>query len=281
MDTTILKNYDVKNITFKKPEKISDKITIFNIKYNKTSNFVIQTPKFLVPNIPTIYCHKTMKFYKLRIVAHDYAFEKKTKDFVNKIKEIESYIKEKSPNLWKKCGYSDKNKKFVNSVLYNKEKTKVNFYFNLQLYDNKPILSVYDWKKNKQDFDYLIPNSHAYSLIWLENIWIKSRKIGLNWVILQMKVYLPIYKITECLIEDEYDNDSDVEDIKSEKSINNGIKLKDHPIYKRFFNMKRFGVPVQSIQSKMNIENYDTQIILKDYRIFTPRTIGLILFILN
>ena len=35
MKNIILKDYSLENITFKKPEKITDKTTVFKIKYEK------------------------------------------------------------------------------------------------------------------------------------------------------------------------------------------------------------------------------------------------------
>ena len=119
---------------------------------------------------------------------------------------------------------------------------------------------MFDHNKNKQSFDYLIPYSKAYSLIMLESIWIKSHKIGLNWTVLQMKVYLPIYKINECLIKDEEELDetyksnavSNKNNTVSDESIkSNTILVKDHPNYRKYFNMKRFGVPNIIIKTKM------------------------------
>ena len=49
MGERVLKNPNINNITFKKPEKISNKIYIIDIKYNTNKQFIIQTPKFLVP----------------------------------------------------------------------------------------------------------------------------------------------------------------------------------------------------------------------------------------
>ena len=41
MSNEILHDFDIDKITFKKPEKISDKITVFDIKYNKIQNFIV------------------------------------------------------------------------------------------------------------------------------------------------------------------------------------------------------------------------------------------------
>lgn len=253
----ILKNYDLDKIIFKKPEKISDKITIFNIKYND-HDFLIQTPKFFIPDIPTIYCHQNRNFCNLKIVAHNYKFENNTKNFVKKISELDSYIINKQEYFYEKIKKkTPENIKFINSFYINKTNTKVNFYFGIQIEKNNPIISIYDWKKIKKNIDYIIPNSYGYSILWLQNIWIKSNKIGINWTIIQMKIYYPILKIDECLIEDEEYFDS----IDKEK---NKIMFKDHDIYSKYFKMKRFKVPIESIKHKLSLENLNPNIIMKN-----------------
>ena len=147
---------------------------------------------------------------------------------------------------------------------------------------NKPAVSIFDWEKNPTDMNYIMPQSMSYSIIWLQNIWFKDNKVGLNWVILQMKVYLPIYQIEKCLIIDDLEiivdqieqnkikeksntgllsDQNTREEISSSKS---GIKLMDHPIYSKYFNMKRFKIPIPAIQMKLKMNNLDPNIILKD-----------------
>jgi len=275
MGERVLKNPNINNITFKKPEKISNKIYIIDVKYNKNKQFIIQTPKFLVPFLPSIYSHRNLNFYKLCLEANNYLFNNSTKQFVKLIKNIDTYIKDKSPNFWKKCGYSEKKKTFKNSYNFNKNKSKVYFYFGIQVLNNNPEISIYDWKKDEKSYNYITPQSRAYSLIWLKNIWLKGRKIGLNWVILQMKIYLPIYKIKECLIEDDEDEinfktiqddtnmqDTNIQDTNmQDTNIQKKLNMEDDPVYGKFFKMKKFGIPIECIRHKLKMESLDPNII--------------------
>ena len=270
MSSIVIKNPDIGKIYFKKPQRITDKIYTFDVKYNKNANFIIQTPKMLIPNAPYIYQHQNIKFYKIPLIGDNYKFDENTKNFIKIIKEIDNLVKLKMNYFWKKCGFSEKRKSFVDSYNFNSKKTKVFMYPGIQVYNNKPEISIFDWEKNKKDYNFIVPQSKAYSLIWLKNIWLKTRKIGLNWVVLQMKIYLPIYKIDECLIEDEEqihkkmtiqesqptENTNDNEDV--------GIKYIDHPIYSKFFKMKKFGIPIPSIKHKLQMENLNTEIIDND-----------------
>lgn len=277
MALNILKNYNIENIIIKKPEKITDKITIFNVKYNE-NEFLIQTPKFFIPDNPNIYSHNNRNFCNLKVIAHNYKFENNTQNFIEKIEKIDNFISEQSSKFYDKIKQKKpQNIKFINSFYFNKTRTKAHFYFNLQINKNKPMLSVYDWKKQKQDIDYIIPNCYGYSLLWLQNIWIKSNKIGINWVIIQMKIYYPILKIDECLIEDEdkfeFNNQNLSEKNSEKKNLDqNKIKYKDHTIFGKFFKMKKYKVPIQSIKQKLILENIDPDIILHDEEEYISET---------
>ena len=258
MNDIVLTNYTLNNITFSRPEYISKNTVLFNVKYN-SKKFIIQTPKLLIPVKPIFNTTNNYKSCSIKFNAYNYNFCNITKTFIKNIESIDKFIKAKSPYFWEKCGLSKNNKKFVNTIQNNR--TTPSFYCDVQFYRNEAILPIFDHNKNKQSFDYLIPYSKAYSLIMLESVWVKSRKIGLNWTVLQMKVYLPIYKINECLIKDEEEIEeiykSNTALINNNTTLDDNIKsdtilVKDHPNYIKYFNMKRFGVPDIIIKTKMN-----------------------------
>ena len=263
MNDTVLTNYDLNNISFSRPEHISKKTVLFNVKYN-SKKFIIQTPKLQIPVKPIYNTNNNYKSCSIKFNAYNYNFCSTTKKFIKNIESIDKFIKAKSPYFWEKCGRSKNNKKFVTTIQTNLETSRNTtpfFYCNVQFYQNEAILPMFDHNKNKQSFDYLIPYSKAYSLIMLESVWIKSHKIGLNWTVLQMKVYLPIYKINECLIKDEEELDETYKSnavlnknntVSDESIKSNTILVKDHSNYRKYFNMKRFGVPNIIIKTKMN-----------------------------
>lgn len=268
MSSIVIKNPDIGKIYFKKPCRVTDKIYTFDVKYNKNANFIIQTPKMLIPNAPYIYQHQNIKFYKIPLIGDNYKFDDNTKNFIEIIKSLDDLVKSKMSYFWKKCGFSEKKKSFVDSYNFNSKKSKVFMYPGIQVYNNKPEITIFDWQKNKKEYEYIIPQSRAYSLIWLKNIWLKSRKIGLNWVVLQMKIYLPIYKIDECLIEDEEQlhkkmTIQEQPETAPKKKVE-GTRYIDHPIYSKFFKMKKFGIPIASIQHKLKMDNLNPSIIEND-----------------
>ena len=113
-------------------------------------------------------------------------------------------------------------------------------------------INIYNSYNQSVNEDYIVEQSECYALLHLKNIWINENKYGLNWEIVQLKVYPPIYKLEQCFIYDS--------NIKKELY----IQYKDDPIYKKFFKMKRIGVPIQNIQLEIKKENLDENVILKD-----------------
>lgn len=249
----VLKSFDVSNITFKKPERVGKNSFMCKLHYEKQKRIIFQTPKLHVPYVPTVYRHKNFVFYKLCLEADRLKFDKSVQQLFKQIEHIDRFIKSRASMLWEKIGYSKRGKKFKNSVFYNDEKTRGYLYTSIQVYQRKPVLSIFDAYKEPQGYDYLIPESRAYSLIWLDNVWMKSNKMGLNWVVLQMKVYLPIYKLDFCFIEEPDTTASDA-----------GVALYKHPVYQKYFKMKKMGVPVASIQHKLRMDGLDASIILKN-----------------
>uniref|UniRef100_A0A6C0IW68 Uncharacterized protein n=1 Tax=viral metagenome TaxID=1070528 RepID=A0A6C0IW68_9ZZZZ len=246
----VLKNFDIDKITFSRPDKISKNVTIFNVKYANNQKFVIQTPRLLIPNKPMYYENNNYKSCSLKLQSYNCDFDKTTKNFFSKLQKIDKFVQSKADVLWTKAGLSKNKKRFI-PTLYSKIKNPY-FYCNIQMYNKNPIINVYDYAKNEQSIDYIIPYSKTYSILILDNIWLKSRKIGLNWTILQLKIYLPVHKIDRCLIVEE----SELELEKNDNSNNNNLIVSEHPDYKPFFNMKRFGVPRHIIEIKMKQKGF-------------------------
>lgn len=265
MANIILKNPSTDTITFKQYEQTGKHSFVYKIKHNKRDNFIIQTPKLLVRYIPTVYTHKNYCFYKLCLEMDRMEFDPEVKRFVKFLEKVDKYVQEKAGKMWTSIGYSKKRKKFKPSVCYKQENGKGFSYFNIQVYNNKPEISIFDWKKEKQQLEYIMPGSRAYSLLWLDSVWFKSNKFGLNWVILQMKVYLPIYRIEECLIEDDTDNKAQDSSVSASScataEASSMVPLREHPVFCKFFKMKKFGIPVPSIQQKLQMEQLDPHII--------------------
>lgn len=247
-------NINISNLIINNEQHLTQNTKIKNIMYNN-NKLIIQTPKLTVPFLPKIFKHNNVTFYKLQLIGK--LFNKKDNNFFKFIKNIDNYIKKRIKT----------NQRFIKTYKYNNNKERTIFNFNFQTYNNKPVANIYDSEKKLKTYKYICKYSKAYSLLWLKNIWIKSNKIGLNWIILQMKVYLPFYKIDKYLIIDDDDDDDDNgHNYDKHKSVNtNHIKLIDHPIFRKYFMMKKYGVPINNIKLKMKTNKLDYTIIDEDY----------------
>ena len=117
MDNIILHNYSLKNISFSRPERISKNTTLFYVKYNNKQKFLIQTPKISIAKI----LNKNKIIDQIRLIINNQEYCDLSKKFIKSIKEIDSYIKNKSEYFFKKFYLSKNNKKFIQSV-YTKNK---------------------------------------------------------------------------------------------------------------------------------------------------------------
>jgi len=224
MSVIDLKTIDLSHFKIKQSYMTSKKKTILaNIKYY-SSNFIIQTPVALILSPPSININK--KFYQTSLFYEHYKFNKKIKYFVDKINEIEYYLLDK---LQTKC-------KYINSI---KSSNKDNVFFNLklQMFNSKPVLSIFDKNKQKKSLEYILPRSRAISIIYLKEIWISNNKIGFNWILLQTKIYLPFLYIEECLITEEI-----------EKKGNNTC-------FDKYTKMLKMGVPLKAIEFELEKNN--------------------------
>jgi len=122
--------------------------------------------------------------------------------FIDRVKEIEDLFYKNSPYIWKKIGEGSSGKEFISSIRYSKDKEKAYINLNIQVEKGKPIAQVYDKDKRAVSLDYIAEGSTGYCIVYLRGVWRKGDKMGLSFVLVQSKVYLPIYKLKECIILD-------------------------------------------------------------------------------
>lgn len=247
MSPIILKNnIDTHNI------EISD-ITRYNcnhyswpIKYNG-SNMCIQS------------CYLNMtkynkNFNNISLSTYHKPIQSSKKKFISLIRNIDKHMITQINTLKKKIKYAKK-------ILYRKSYIVQNKYiyynFSLQQFNKKIICNVYDEDKHIQDLEYIEPGCDIYTILWLKNIWLKDNKAGLNYIVVQLKVYKPIIYTNKCLIIE--DNDIFVPDKKAIVSKDTSEKV--DPLYAVYFKMKKMGVPIQAIQMKMKLAGHDPNIL--------------------
>jgi hypothetical protein len=127
------------------------------------------------------------------------------------------------------------------------------------------------WEGNLLEFpekSYIIP------IVYVENIINKDNKWRINLKLVQICVF-PLYqKFGKCIID--FDNAHYIENRKISQTndtldeINNyvSIKMIDHPLYGKYFKMRKMGIPKAAVIQKMNneISNIDSfEILNRDY----------------
>ena len=207
---------------------------------------LIQIPKGRIIPHPQIFNNPRLHFINVSV---SYNQNKTVTDFCNMIKSIESNI------------ISSIKSKYTVVSSINSDDKRVYFNLSIQVYNNEPIISIFDPYKNKQSINYIIPQSSAICLISPKNIWKSKNKIGINWVLVQTKVFQPIIKIEECLIMDEFDEQPllNYHNISSSETIvnsdNEDTNSDDDTLtkkYEKYFKMKKMGVPLGAIEIEMS-----------------------------
>jgi hypothetical protein len=260
----MIRTIDTNLINIVQPEYVSKSRIHFEFKYKEQSGLIIQTPLSTIYDVDNI----------MSIGFPNIYFNKDVEDFIRLIESIDDYIQSIQKDLWKRIGKNMKDKKYHKSVFWNTYKTNV--YMNLKLQketirnDNNEVtttsyLDVYDCNKKKVKIDYIKPYSTGYHIIYLQNIWVSitNRTMGLQWYVIQSKIYRDVMSLNECIIEeDEYDKPYINPEIhckccmykQTPKETSTKINLEDHPVYGKYMKMKKMGIPEGAIRLKMGQE---------------------------
>ena len=249
---------DFSKLTIGFPEQIGNDSHFCEIKYNK-KELIFQTPK--IQFYSSAYKNKC-----LSISFNNYSNNRNS--FIEKLDLLEKVLKKNSKYLLDKISANVVQKEFIQSIKFSEDKTKVFLNLNLQIDKGIPIVSIYDKNKNKVDLDYITDGSTGYCIIYLRGIWRKDNRMGLSFILVQSKVYLPIYRLDECIILDP-----DIENpilhyhnlVINKPTENTPNKSKpivkenreEHPIYGKYIKMKRMGIPEPAIAIKCSSEGID------------------------
>jgi hypothetical protein len=198
--------------------------------------------------------------------------------FIKLIETIDNYIFSIQKDLWKQVGKNTRDKKFYPSIRWNNNKTNV--YMNLQLQKQKirnssnkiiltPFLDVYDSNKKHVSIDYIEPFCTAYNIIYFEYIWISldAKSMGLQWSVIQSKIYKNIIKFDECIIkEDDYDapflkpEEHCICCSKKVKILTNENNNEVNNEYDKYVKMKKMGIPIEAIKLKIKQDGLDVSV---------------------
>ena len=214
------------------------KIVLAPIEYGE-HNFIVQTPDCkILKSIPN---EVHNRYFKLGLLFEHFKFNCNDDIFLKKLIEIEEFIFQKYIKKRKLQG-----KKLISSI---KKDNCANAFFNvnIQINNHTPLVTVFDRDKNIRTLEYIEPFSYSKNLIYLKDLWLINDKIGLNWILVQTKIYPPFLTIKECLIEDD-------------EVFCNTTPKKDKIIkknYDKFIKMKKFGVHMSAIEIELKKHQLD------------------------
>jgi len=168
-----------------------------------------------------------------------YKCNKKSKEFIEKIKKVENFIVEKYDKVLE-------NKSFTPSIKFSKSNEDAFFNVNIQIFNNKLVLPVFNYKKEQKSHGYILPRSRTLNIVYLKDMWRVNKRVGFNWILLQTKVYLPFLYINKCLIVDEPEN----------QCANKLPGKNNEPnIFEKYIRMQKFGVPEVAIKIELEKNN--------------------------
>ncbi len=238
----------INNYSIYRSDETSHTTELFNIKYDNSLLF-IQTPMASIYNEPN--CYKGI--FKLGICFQSYKKNPVACNFVEKLMKIDNHFKSIAKKLFTR--ESDKMSRWSSFIRFNENETNAYIDLTLQKKYKEPILSVYDHNKMSRGIDYITKYSDSINIIHLKNIWQKDNVMGVNWCIIQTKIFKPIIELDECIIEDEYENmpmKHYHKTVINSIIVNNTLKKKSpdesHPKLGKYVKMKRLGVPQNIIE---------------------------------
>jgi hypothetical protein len=248
-------------------KRISVGLNVFEypISY-MTRQCIIQTPIVYIPystyktnnkisfdfNFLNLDVDKDMDELKIFVEDVNNIVLEKIKDEIKKIKtNLKNKKRDNSKNKKKQvtvreCTFKPKefisNLKINNSCIPSKpDKMRVTCYDNILAFDNN---------SSPISLDYLKAKSYLKLLLSPVKIWINKEKYGVLWEVLQIKIY-PKATLNHYMFIDE---DTQITAAKQDF-------ITCHPKYKKYFDMKKKGVPTQAVKNKMLMEGVDPELL--------------------
>lgn len=266
----ILTNYSDFNpqlIKKKTGLKINDQYSFIPLKY-QNSSFIIQTPKLLMPFGVSNF--KDRQYLSLSFINIDN--DPQVQKFLTFFKIFNKHIIKIQKDL--------KNKKFIDPINTNKNFPPLINLKILPINNSHQLTQVYNSNHDKISIDSLVKNNYLKCIVYIPHLWFSLDNYGYDIYILQIKSY----QLVNCLSNYAFIDD---DKLNEESKINNEchnyknsnynnrdnsndkknsepqIKIKDHPLYSKYFKMLSYGVNIEQIKFKMEIENLDSSLITK------------------
>jgi hypothetical protein len=130
----------------------------------------------------------------------------------------------------------------------------------------RPYIEVFDRRRQRLTIDVIEPYSYAYHIIHMDHIWILTDSddiartnvsAGVQWSVIQMRIYPSIFRMNDCFIEEDRrdfpqscDHHRHNDDDRIASAIAN-VNKEDHPTFGKYVKMKRIGIPDVAIRQKI------------------------------
>ena len=232
----IFKDCNINWLNFKLGDDKANNINIFKktIYYDKNI-FLLQTPKCTIINKQLSTRYFNRKYLKIYLVIE------KDSEFIKMIQDIEKKLKQIYIN---KFGYIYN---WISCITVKDDQAFVRITIPFDNDDNY-LVNIYDLNETSKGIEYLITGSKSLNIITPYELWKSNNNYGINWNLIQTKIFLPIYCSESCLIEDEWVDNPTLHYHHSKNSIDPNLKQ----TYQRYHKMYKMGIPLGAI--KIEIE---------------------------
>ena len=156
-----------KNFNIFPPKSYSEYSYYYKILYDNKPLY-IQTPKNILYSTPRQFNKSSMC---LTIGFNDYSINKNTRNFIDTLLNIDTFIKMNSKLLSDLTKQGNSTPIYKSNIHFNNNKTIAFMDVNIPLISNVPSISVYDHHKKSQSVKYMKPFSEAIHILALTYIW--------------------------------------------------------------------------------------------------------------
>lgn len=263
-----------KSLVFKKSKDLNTKLKIIPIKYKENkenTDLYLQTSLMCVPFGINKYKNK----YYISLSFDNYKNNELIMSFYQKIEQINTHIKSFIESKYENDLYFD------DSIKYTENYPPL-LRINIPNINN---ISIYNENRQKLDIKDIKEKMFCNAIIHLPYIWHTEDNYGISWKLIQMKKVEMTDTIPYSFIDvnvnnptsknnsDSITNNTDLNE-KKIIEIEEKDKIKNHPEYKKYFDMLRYRVPKESIKNKLMMCNIDVNIIDLDPEGPVPKSIS-------
>ena len=232
----IYKDSNINLSNFKLGNDKVNNIDIFKkTVYYNNNMFLLQTPKCIIINKESSIRYFNRKFLKIYLVTE------KNNYFVELLLNIEQQLKEIYINKfgvienWRSC------------IKFKDDQAYIRLTIPFDNNDNY-LVNIYDLNETNKGIEYLITGSKSLNIITPYELWKSHNNYGVNWNLIQSKIFLPIYCCENCLIEDEFKDNP----LLHYHNFNTDNKEQLKNTYLKYHKMYKMGIPLGAI--KLEIE---------------------------